>query len=688
MSSALGSPTTYSPLDNSKLAPPPQMELMGGDVDMDEFHAQMDQIGGIQLRSAITDAVVTRTIEGASSFTVSVDDDLQRTIEKSGRLGKPSYVNLNGLWFTLVGINKQRRGQDLKFEEREVNLLRYYNTFIKADRLKFTRAEFVERMIKEVREVNLKYVIPELHDKQPTGDVGIGQVIVDSSGQAIASGTPIGTKQDQLLRGQGIPAVLPGLTVKGEAATAEQIGVVNTVLRTGVSMGANGKVLVTSIMVINTESRATNLPGGDRDSTGAFQQRASQGWPASGDVVTDAREFFKRAIATDKKYPNLSYAMLAQNVQHSGTADGSNYAPWQTEAEKFVNAFGQQAPSSSKGNSTQKNNNQGVAQSVTSGAQFYIRGQVTQVQGSNSSYVLTKENSWDCMQRLANEVNWRCFVVSGVVYFISEAWLFRSKPFMVINEDDAGIDWINYDYDEGKKVATVTVICHLSRWAAPPGSIVRIDGQGSVVDGNYVVNTVTRSIFDTIATITLKKPLPVLPEPTNLPNVPSGFLGSPVIDPSTGNDGRRFGGAGALVQPVPKPYNQGNSGPSTHDTLGLPGYPAFDFFCQPGSPVVACENGKITKLSGHDPDTGWHDAPGEAIGYSMYLLGDSGSVYYYTHLDKRFFGEGDIVDMGQQIATTCKMPGRSAHTHVGVSASSNGYSILDIGNAQIPVAIR
>ncbi len=694
----------FDPLERSKLATTPQMEAMGGDLDLKAFNVEIDRVGGLELRSAITDATITRTIEGASTLTITVNDDNGRTIQKSGRLGRQTWVNIDGLWFAFVGVTKNGNSLNLTFEDREVNLLRHYDTFIKGDRTKVTRAEFALRMIQEVTQVKLSWVIPELHDVQPKNDLGVGQTLVDSSGQAIASNATlneINGQRDKIARQQGIDTSGPAatdLTVKGVKATKEQIENGNTVLRVGIGMKARSKVLVASIQTGIAESLLRNLPGqtyqGHLINSGIYQQD-SRYWPASGNVVIDAQAWFDRAIQFDNQYPNASYQALCQGVQHSAFADGSNYAPWQAEAEKFVNEFGQSVPpenNSSTGGADPLGNNQGSPNGTNGGAQYFIRGRVSQARGSNGAYILEKQNSWDCLQSLANDVNWRCFVVSGTVYFISEAWLFRSQPFMTINEDSTGIDWINYDYDVGKKVATVNITAHLSRWSAPPGSIIKIKGQSNIVDGRYIVNTVSRSIFDTIATITLKKPLPQLPEPTSLTGIPSGFLGASggandvIGNQSATAQASQYGATGSLVQPVPSPYNRGHG--VQHDTLGLPGYPAYDFFAIPGSPVVAVEAGTVLRISGHDPATGWHDKPGEAIGWSIYLTGESGSIYYYTHLQNLMVKKDDVVPLGKQMAEVVVMPGVDSHTHLGVSAAANGYTLQDIGNAPVPVLIR
>jgi cell wall-associated NlpC family hydrolase len=91
---------------------------------------------------------------------------------------------------------------------------------------------------------------------------------------------------------------------------------------------------------------------------------------------------------------------------------------------------------------------------------------------------------------------------------------------MTISEDSPGIDWIDYDYDEGKHKAILTVTAHVSRWSCPPGSTVEITDMG-IIDGKYLIQECSRSAYDTIATITCEKPLPILPEPPSLTGIPS-----------------------------------------------------------------------------------------------------------------------------------------------------------------------
>lgn len=70
----------------------------------------------------------------------------------------------------------------------------------------------------------------------------------------------------------------------------------------------------------------------------------------------------------------------------------------------------------------------------------------------------------------------------------------------------------------------------------------------------------------------------------------------------------------------------------THQTGGLPGFPAIDVFAPGGTPVCSPVTGKVVKLSGHAPTP--TVAPGGPYGWSIYLAGREG-VYFLTHFASR-----------------------------------------------------
>lgn len=124
------------------------------------------------------------------------------------------------------------------------------------------------------------------------------------------------------------------------------------------------------------------------------------------------------------------------------------------------------------------------------------------------------EDSWTAMQRLAEEVGWRCFMVAGVCWFISDKALMALGPAMVISEDTAGIDDIDFDHDVGLPTAEARLTCQAERWAAPPGSVVEVTKLGPA-NGRWLVSDIGRYLSSVMTDITLTRRQPTLPEPAS-----------------------------------------------------------------------------------------------------------------------------------------------------------------------------
>jgi hypothetical protein len=107
-----------------------------------------------------------------------------------------------------------------------------------------------------------------------------------------------------------------------------------------------------------------------------------------------------------------------------------------------------------------------------------------------------------------------------------------------------------------------------------------------------------------------------------------------------------------------------------HDTAGLPGFPAYDYFAKAGSTAIAPVTGKVIKLSGHDPSNGPVSGVHGPFGWSVYVQGDDGRIYYMTHMGSRNVHVGDSVKAGQPIGTVGDYShwGGADHIHMGVSA--------------------
>lgn len=106
---------------------------------------------------------------------------------------------------------------------------------------------------------------------------------------------------------------------------------------------------------------------------------------------------------------------------------------------------------------------------------------------------------------------------------------------------------------------------------------------------------------------------------------------------------------------------------ATHQTAGLDGFPAVDYFARAGSPCVSPVTGKVTRLSGHDPVNGPVNGVHGPFGWSVYIEG-GGKTYYLTHMGSRTVKAGDSVRQGQKIGTVGNYArwGGTDHIHQGV----------------------
>lgn len=535
-------------------------EGLGEELDLKRFALYLSSQVRVNIAERITAADINRTIDGASTLVVAVDD-YDRQLLRAGLLNSRLDVEVDGLWFRLVKVEKDEVNElRLTFEDREIAILRTYQDkkivtrpSHLAKREKATRAEFILSLIREVKEFKIPWSIPELHvvqsieetpglaGEKDTKKRGIPDDVNSTPPHDLPLGEyvpQVGVRPDDRAVGARSTPPAPNmsrqLTVKGETATRSQISYSNRILAVGEELGANRKVHVSAIMTAIQESTLRNLPQGDRDSAGLFQQRPSQGW-GTYDQVTDpetaSRSYYLRAIKSDAEFPTRPYWDLCQSVQRSGFPTA--YQTHFIEANRIVTAYG--IPGGDRESSAAGSNKQ--KQDFSSGSSYlYYRG--TPKDGGKT---WEPENSWDCIQRLADEVNWRAFFVSGKFTYISEDRLLKSKPLATIREFMRGIQGISGDYDSGKKAATVQIRLRAGRWNVPPGSVVVLRDMGPW-NGRWLVSEITRSLFDSELTVTLKKPRPKFAEPET--NDVSQETGGFAVDPTTGQsiDQAQFGG--------------------------------------------------------------------------------------------------------------------------------------------------
>ncbi|MFG3645068.1 M23 family metallopeptidase [Micromonospora sp. NPDC047762] len=133
---------------------------------------------------------------------------------------------------------------------------------------------------------------------------------------------------------------------------SDQVANAAAIVTTGARLRLPARGWVIAVATALQESTLRNLPGGDRDSVGLFQQRPSQGWgtPAQLQDPVYASERFFEKLATLKGWQAMPLTEAAQAVQVSAFPDA--YATWEGPATHLVTAIADAAGLPSDGLAT------------------------------------------------------------------------------------------------------------------------------------------------------------------------------------------------------------------------------------------------------------------------------------------------------------------------------------------------
>ena len=112
-----------------------------------------------------------------------------------------------------------------------------------------------------------------------------------------------------------------------------------TIAAVGKRLGLPDHAVTIALAAALQESRLRNLPYGDRDSLGLFQQRPSQGWGTSAEILTPsyAAAAFFRELTRVNGWATLPVTVAAQEVQRS--AAPTAYAQWEPQARALAKAL-------------------------------------------------------------------------------------------------------------------------------------------------------------------------------------------------------------------------------------------------------------------------------------------------------------------------------------------------------------
>lgn len=593
-----------------------EQELLKADIDIKNLviDAITTKSPGWQIADSIVSGEVTRTIEGASTVTITIHDQARKILaipsglyDKDGDL-KTIDIHLDGLWFRLAQLRKQGDEILLQFEDRDVARLRILKGPRKAaNRAKVTRAEYILQLIRSVKQHRIPVRINELHKKQPIGKYTAKERAKlhneDPDEKRSSGGFPAGTK---------IRGVTPGQ--RNNMAVS---------LRVAEDLGASERVMLAMLVAGWGESHwrksaAEHVYGTHK---GVFQ---SNQIPAS-DLEAQTHHFlvggrsFRAggAIGAVKHHPTWTLGKIAQYVEIS---DGQ---------ESYYNSFGDIARRCLKA----WGGGGGGSTSVTTKKKYQYK-------------VDKKESYWDAIQRMAKDVNWRAFMTSGIFYYISEEDLFKTRVRYVLDEGEDGVYNIDFDWDYRKKVVKASATVRIDRWAVPPGTIVKLEGLGPAsahAGGKWLVESVTRNLFSPEATLNLKKPMHEKKEPKN-------ELETKTTD--SGGDGK---GSGKWMWPttvhrLTSPFGQ--RGGRLHDGI--------DIGVSSGTPVHAVDDGKVV-------NAGWYG------GYGNYVAINHGKgiVSFYGHNSRIKTKTGKKVNKGDVIALSGNT-GHSTGPHLHFGYHHNG----------------
>ncbi|MFI8004689.1 C40 family peptidase [Streptomyces sp. NPDC086010] len=129
------------------------------------------------------------------------------------------------------------------------------------------------------------------------------------------------------------------VSVPGLDDPADQVPNAKTIQATGVAMSVPTQGQVVALATALQESGLRNLPYGDRDSLGLFQQRPSQGWGTANEILDPVHSSAKFYEALQKVlgWQSLSVTQAAQAVQRSQFPDA--YAKWEPLATALQTAI-------------------------------------------------------------------------------------------------------------------------------------------------------------------------------------------------------------------------------------------------------------------------------------------------------------------------------------------------------------
>jgi len=413
-------------------------------------------------------------------------DDAREPLLEPKLAARAVELVLDGVTFRLVKARYVYSSGELEltFEDRLVYWLKRKKSkrAKRASRAKVTRAEFILSLLRELPVGEWAFFCPALHDKQAIGRADDPKDKTKRSSNT-SSGSSISDNSS--------------LRVGGHAISVTQRQEIETAMAVASREGASERPTLAMLCAGIGESGFRAIPNSAGSGYAGVFQADPKNIPMK-DTETQAYHFLRGgkgfqaggAIALAKKDKSLTPGTIATKVEASGQP-GSFYDKYRSEADAILQNWGG-------------------------------------VEGSDATRTIVQpfqfarnedEDSWACIQRLAEEVGWRFFVSGKTFYFMSESDLFAQRVRYEVKPGDTGLVDLNYDVDWGKPVSECELTINLGtsatgadRWAAPPGVPVLLNGF-DVADGRWLIKSASRDWFSPTLTVSLAQPATPKQEP-------------------------------------------------------------------------------------------------------------------------------------------------------------------------------
>lgn len=496
----------------------------------------------MQVGDRLTGARLERSMLAANTLTLDLFDG-DRNVLRSGVLGlrtmsRLAVVELDGLRYSVAGVSRSGDTLTLTCEDAVVVRLKRHGKTrpLRASRNTITRVGFVAQMF---RAAGVPVLVLDEGVRQPiAGAATLRRELEKARREASSSETGRTSSRGE---------TASGLTIKGRPADSEQRRVMAAGLAEAAELRASELATLTLLDALIQESTARNLPGGDLDSAGALQVRASTGRSENVDprnvravcrlfLTRGARGRRRGAITVARENPTWTPGQIIREIWNPGTPT-RDYDQHTDEARAWLEARG------TVGDTTGGSGNARVRQYA-----FERR---------------KGESSWAAGRRLLDEVAWRMFVREGVVVLASDVALMRARPSLVL--DDTVDHWDpDFEWHRALRVSEMTGQIAAGRYQADPGEVVEVRDLPQI-EARWLIGSATVDLLnpDAPVDLALRRPQDPRKEPasevvtSSSGDAASGGLRARIVAEAektltTRTGFRRYSQAGALSEnPTP-----------------------------------------------------------------------------------------------------------------------------------------